>query len=105
MLTQIKSTVQKVKVLNMLFTCRASLSSNLAIHHSRICDRKPAAQIQVTAAAVTTVITACRITMLLQSALHLTENPVPDPVDFMARNPDSDPAENFGSGISIIISD
>jgi hypothetical protein len=36
----------------------------------------------------------------LQSALHFMENLVPNPVDFIARNPDSDLAENLGSGTS-----
>ena len=35
-----KGTIQKVKILNMLFICRASLLSNSAIRHCRIWDRK-----------------------------------------------------------------
>jgi hypothetical protein len=46
MLTK-QNTIQKVKILNMLFICRALLLSNSVIHHCRICDRKPAVQVQL----------------------------------------------------------
>lgn len=52
-----------------------------------------------------TVTTACHIPSYVPSALHFTENPVPylDPAEFMVRNPDSDAAENFGSGTSLVL--